>query len=437
MFYRPERLGGSLRGRDMADDLPTFPRLRAIEAFPVEHEGEQMILLQDPAGLAQSPIVVSPAGFAIMTLLDGRHSLDDVCAQFEARVGQALPRERVEEMVGQLDLANYLESPRFAAFFEELVEDFRAAPARVSRDAGSFGAENDGLGPVIDRMLGDGIDTSHLALRTSQFEPKAPRHDARLAGLIAPHLDYARGGPCYEAAYGVVAANGAPQRVIILGTNHYGRGTSVVATGKDFDTPLGLTRTDRAFLSELERACGVDLRAHEFDHAREHSVELQLLILQHLLGTDRFEIVPLLCPDVCGPTGTAPADGDGVDLGVFADELGRLVNNADKHTLVIAGADLSHFGSRFGDDCELDPPFLAEIERKDRDVLGAVVTGKPELFVDVIRVRDNDTRICSAGSIYVLMRALSGARPELLRYYQTVDRDSGTAVSCSAMAFWW
>jgi AmmeMemoRadiSam system protein B len=229
--------------------------------------------------------------------------------------------------------------------------------------------------------------------------------------------------------------NGPIERAVILGTNHFGRGCGVVATDKPFETPLGTTSTDRAFLAEVERAGGAGLCDNDFDHQREHSVELQVLILQHLFGPTNFQIVPLLCPDPCGPTGTA-CDGQGMDLRVFAEALGKVLQSRARGTVVIAGADLSHFGRRFGDDCDLEPPFLIEVERKDREVLGAMVAGRSDLFLESIKGRGNDTRICSAGSLYTLMTALAGARAELLQYHQAVDRDSGTAVSCSAMVLW-
>src|SRR4029079_11601775 len=119
--------------------------------------------------------------------------------------------------------------------------------------------------------------------------------DRHLAGLIAPHLDYPRGTPCYADAYGVLATMPPPKRVVILGTNHFGRASSSVATRKDFQTPLGTTRTDREFIAALEQSCGSDLCEHEFDHLREHSVELQVLVLQHLFGANSFTIVPVLC----------------------------------------------------------------------------------------------------------------------------------------------
>ena len=385
-----------------------------------------MILVQDPSGLAEGPLVVSMSGFFVLTLFDGRRPLQDIQQAFQAQFNQALPAEQLEDMVEQLDLTRYLDGERFTEYYQTLVETYRAASVRTSRDAESFGADGEGLAPLIDRMLGK----TRLQQR--------PATGRRLVGLIAPHLDYARGGPCYLPAYRTLADSGPVQRVVILGTNHFGRSTSVVATGKDFETPLGTTRTDRALLAELKRQCGVDLCVDEFDHLREHSVELQLIILQHLLGPESFTIVPVLCPDPCGPTGTAPCDGRGVDLRVFAEALGETLRAQQDgpRTLIIAGADLSHFGRRFGDDRELSEAFAAEVEAKDRSALGAVVAGRLDVFVDTVKCHNNDTKICSMGSIYVLMTALRGSKAELLKYHQAVDSESDTAVSCSAVALW-
>jgi hypothetical protein len=44
--------------------------------------------------------------------------------------------------------------------------------------------------------------------------------------------------------------------------------------------------------------------------------------------------------------------------------------------------------------------------------------------------------VCSAGCLYVLMKALGWARPELLRYHQAVDIENGTGVTCASMVFW-
>lgn len=326
-------------------------------------------------------------------------------------------------MLAQLDAAHYLDSDSFASYFKSLIDDYRVAPARVSGNGASLGLSEDCAGTIQQMM-----SRCEVALTGTS--------ERRLAGLIAPHLDYARGTPCYADAYGVLATMPAPKRVVILGTNHFGRATSSVITRKDFQTALGTTRTDREFIAALEQSCEADLCEHEFDHLREHSVELQVLILQHLLGPNNFQIVPVLCQDPCGPTGTGPYDGKGVDLHVFADALGRLIRKDDKPTLIIAGADLSHVGRRFGDARDLDQSFLAEIERYDRKALVAVSNNDHKNFLNTLTDARNQTRVCSVGCIYALMTALPDARAELLRYHQAADIKTETCVTCAAVAFW-
>jgi len=401
-----------------------YPRLRPVEVFPSEKDGQQIIVVQDPSGLATGPLVISAAGLLILSLLDGEHGEAEIREAFAAQFGQELDASQLADMVEQLDAAHYLDSDNFAAFYGLLVDEYRSSPVRVSGDAASFGADGDDLDAMLGRMLRQ-CDVSRVGAK-----------DRRLVGLVAPHLDYMRGGPGYANAYAALVDAGPIERFVILGTNHCGRATSVVATGKDFRTPLGTTTTDRDFLLGVEERCGWDLCEHEFDHLREHSIELQVLILQHLFGAENFQIVPFLCHDPCGPTGTAPYDGHGVDLRVFGETLGALIREDRTPTIVLTGADLSHIGWRFGDENDLDEVFLAEVERQDRELLTSVVAGEPSAFVQALVDRKNSTRVCSAGCLYALMAALPYAQAELLSYHQAVDRSGGTGVTCSALALW-
>jgi AmmeMemoRadiSam system protein B len=252
--------------------------------------------------------------------------------------------------------------------------------------------------------------------------------------LVAPHLDYVRGEPCYVAAYGALRGRPAPTRVVILGTNHFGRSPSVVATVSSFSTPLGTTRPDVAFLEALEKQCG-NLRTYELDHLREHSIELQVTWLQYLFGAGSFEIVPFLCPDPCGPTGTLPSDGQGVDLADFARMLGDLVAAKDGDTLIVAGADLTHVGAAFGDERELDDTFLEEVRQRDVSLLDSLSMSDPASFLRSAAQNGNATRVCSAGCVFVLATALPQTTGTLLRYHQAVDQPSQTCVTCAAIVF--
>lgn len=430
------RFGSKRQTTGVECGMRPIPKLRPVEAFPIEHGGQRVFVVSDPTGLADGPITVSPPAMFVLMMFDGRKGLEDVQDAFAEQFGRPIPSEQLEDLVSQLDAAHYLDSEDFARRYRSLVAAYKDGPARVCRDLSAYGidgpAEGDaGDGDVAGRLKA--VIGETLGGNQARVVGQSGR---RVVGLIAPHLDFGRGAPCYADAYGVLAAAGAVRRVVILGTNHFGRASSVVATSKDFQTPLGTTRTDRAFLNALQARCGVDLTEHEFDHVREHSVELQVLMLQHLWGAGSFEMVAALCHDPCGPTGTAPYDGRGVDLAVFGAALGELIRADDTPTLIVAGADLSHIGRRFGDECELTPAFLADVERKDRAAIGEIVAGHREGFLQVLTEHDNSTRVCSAGCIYALRVALDGAKGELLRYHQAVDAPGGTCVTCCAAAFW-
>jgi len=243
-----------------------------------------------------------PALF-ILSQFDGSHTLDDVREAFRERYGQPVANGTLTELVDHLESSHWLEGQAFQAHLADLVEQYRATPVRESIYGHELG-DRSAVKAFMDEMLPANVQAS--------------RQNGQIVGLIAPHLDYPRGRPCYREAYTALWGRSCPARCVILGTNHFGTSASVTATGKAFETPLGVTNVDLPFLESLEQRCGHDLRRHEFDHRREHSVELQVLCLQHVFGPEAFKIVPFLCPDPCGPTGTKPFYGGGVDLRDFA-----------------------------------------------------------------------------------------------------------------------
>ncbi len=255
-----------------------------------------------------------------------------------------------------------------------------------------------------------------------------------VVGLVAPHLDYPRDRPCYGQAYATLCGRPVPDRVVVLGTNHFGRSTSVVATASGFLTPLGKSPADVDFLERIEARCG-HLRTFDLDHAREHSIELQVAWLQRIFGTETFKIVAFLCPDPCGPTGTAPFDGQGVDLAEFARALGEEIALDGGDTLVVAGADLSHVGMAFGDERALDESFLNEVRRLDENAIASLVGGDADGWIRCVATGGNPGRICSVGCVYALATAIPNASATLLGYHQAVDRSSQTCVTCTAVVF--
>ena len=394
------------------------PRLRPVEPFPGPEPGT--LGIRDPSGLSKVAMTLSEPAFFIMALLDGTRTLTAIQDEFLGRYGQPLSTDTLVELITRLEDSLLLEGVKFEAHYQQLLEGYRSAPVRPMHSAESLGLEGN-----AQQVFSAVLDEAHPAAG-----------DGCITGLIAPHLDYRRGRPCYGAAYATLARQDPPDRFVILGTNHFGLGgrSSVVATGKDFATPLGTTASDGAFVERLERRCG-DLRRHEYDHVAEHSIELELCWLQHLYGADRFEMAAFLCPDPCGPTGTAPYDGKGVDLAHFARILGEGLAADDKSTVIVAGADFSHVGKFFGDDRVLGDEFLEEVSQWDKAVLRRIKQGDAAAVRECVAERENPTRICSVGCMYTLMAALPDAEATVLGYHQAVERAVQNCVTCAAVAF--
>ena len=398
---------------------PDFrPRLRPLEAYVPPDSEDGVVGVRDPTGVSEMDLILPGPMLYIMDLMDGARTCPELCEQFLAEVGQPLPVEVLRSLLEHAERAHFLEGPGFDTYYASLVDEYRSKPAREMLPGSAL----------------EILDESEALFDEVLAEAEPVDLAGPIVGLVAPHLDYPRGRPCYAQAYAALRERAAPQRVVILGTNHCGLSPSVVATVKDFVTPLGVTRTDAAFITLLEDRCG-DLRTHELDHAREHSVELQVAWLQHLFGLEAFEMVPILCPDPCGPTGTTPYDGKGVDLGEFGRVLGELIAEDEKDTMIVAGADLSHTGAAFGDKRELEDGFLEEIRRRDEQALDRLAANDPAGWVRVVAEGGNPTRICGTGCIFALATALPHASATILNYHQAVDHPLKRCVTCAAVAF--
>lgn len=252
--------------------------------------------------------------------------------------------------------------------------------------------------------------------------------------LVAPHIDFERGGPAYAAAYGALrAAAPAPATAIVFGVAHHGGEAPFTLTHKDFETPLGVVPTDTALIERLAAACrGFDPFANEILHRTEHSIEFQIVMLRHLFG-EALTIVPILCGGMFEPG----ADGLVVpapEATAFLDCCRDIVREMKPAITVIAGADLAHVGRRFGDDCDVTEDMTARIEIRDRADLACVCAGDPDAFHASIMSDANARRVCGHGCIYAALRAVEGSvSPGEVFHYLCAPDPVGGVVTCAAV----
>ena len=409
------------------------PRLRNLEAFPVEHEGQRCIALRDPAGFTDQIALLPGPLLDLVSLFDGEHSIEAIRLVLERRHGEAPTIEQIAMVVEGLDTAGFLESDRFQARRRALEDDFRRSPVRAATHAGgAYAGDPAALAAQIDGFFtGPG--------GPGRATPPGPAHRTAggagsIHGLIAPHIDFHRGGPGYAWAYREVVERSDADLYVILGTCHAGMDNPFAVTLKPYDTPLGAVSVDREFYEALARRAGQDLLASEPAHRTEHSIEFQAVMLQHLVGPRRpFIIMPVLASYLHEALWAGGEPEVDPRIPRFVDALRETVAASSRRVCLIAGVDLAHVGPRFGDAQPNTAGSLAQVERADRSMLERVLAVDPRGFFESVAADGDARRICGLSPIYTLLRLLPERPGRLLDYRQWPDPDN--AVTFCAVSY--
>jgi len=263
--------------------------------------------------------------------------------------------------------------------------------------------------------------------------PSGLRYSQPLKAIVAPHIDFSRGGTTYAWAYKDLAEAPPADLFVILGIAHYPMENLFAATTKDFATPLGLARTDTEFIEALSQKCSFDLFADEFLHRHEHSVELQVVWLQHLFG--EVKIVPLICAGFEHLVEPGDSPMSLPQVSEFVEALRTTLSEWGKKVTLIASVDLSHVGLRFGDRQPITPAILRWLESEDRLFLERVAAGDSEKMFALIHADRNSRRVDAYPAIYVMLKALEGIKGEVKHYDQSVEGRNESVVTFGAVVF--
>ncbi len=391
------------------------PRLRQVEAFPVDQDGRRFLALRDPAGYTASVLLLPVALLEVVSLFDGEHSMVDIQAAIMRARGELVTGHQIEELADELDAHGFLDSARFAERRARMDAEFLGAASRPASHAG-------GADPAEPESLRRAID----AFFAPPAGPGAIEWPARGAnavrGLIAPHIDFHRGGPAYAWAYRDLAERGDADLFLVFGTCHAGMEHPFALTLKDYETPLGAAPVARDFAEALARRARQDCFGSELAHRSEHSIEFQAVFLRYLYAGRRdVAIVPILTSFVHEAMARGKRPEDDPRVPRFLDALADTIAASGRRVTLIAGADLAHVGPRFGDPEPISPRELAVVEEEDRAMLQAVEAGDAEGFFESVAGDGDRRRICGLSPIYTLLRALGGAKGTLRRYGQWPD----------------
>jgi hypothetical protein len=392
--------------------------LRPLESFVADHEGQEVLVLRDPAGWVGDPVALSPAAGLLLEAFDGTRDADAIAEEVRKRHRIQVSGDVVRELVAGLDQLGLLWSPAFEARKGTANDAYRAAGHRPARFAGeSYPDDAD--------ALARGLEAQYANLPSRGDEPVPERLD----GVIAPHIDLRVCGPTYAEAYRAFREGSeAPDAFVVFGTCHLPVDELFTASRLDYATPLGPVPVDGDLLDALARGYGRErLFANEALHALEHTVEFQAVHLRFIFG----EKVPPMIPILTGSLEFGRGDpADDPDVTRFLDVLSAAAREQGKRLCAVAGADLAHMGPRFDDPEMVDEPFLARLRRRDEATLSHVDAGDPAALHRDVTAGGNDRRICGLTPMYMTMR-WAGSRPGRVRHYHQW-LEEGSVVSFAA-----
>jgi len=225
--------------------------------------------------------------------------------------------------------------------------------------------------------------------------------------LISPHAGLTYSGPVAAFAYKVL--NDRSYRAIVLvGPSHFVpfRGVSIWPAGQ-WQTPFGPVAVDEVLAQTIRTEC-VDVLELPAAHGREHSLEMQLPFIAHLLPG--VPIVPLVMGEQTREASFALGNGLAAACRVHDEGSADAVESEPASVLLIASSDLSHYENAAVASA-MDAIMLRHIEALDPEGLMNELEREPR-------------HACGGGPMTAVLQAakqLGASAARVLRYGDSGD----------------
>jgi hypothetical protein len=386
------------------------PKVRWIEAIPFVQEGRELIMLRDSEGITENALVVSREVAFMISLVDGSRTIQDVQADFMRAAGELVYIEKIQELIDTMDSHLLLFNENYKNHYTKLKEEYEKAPVRKAFLAGkSYSANRMELLSFLDEML------------KKETDGTIP---GEITGIVAPHIDYPRGMEVYRKTYPHLR-NCAKPLVVIFGTCHHPTERILSISLKDFETPLETIPHAKGLGALIRENEVLKKYIDEWPHRNEHSIELQLPLIQFMMQQE-FEILPILTGSMHEHVEGEKSIDDG-EIDEIVTNLQEVLAANGKPFIVLSGADLAHIGAQFGDRSALDMGTLAHSKARDEILLESIKKVDAEGFFTTIRKEKDARRICGLTPIFFQLKLLEGSRCDIVGYDQWTDGKSSVS----------
>jgi hypothetical protein len=227
----------------------------------------------------------------------------------------------------------------------------------------------------------------------------SPEKKENAIGVISPHAGYTYSG---KVAGLTLSSIKSKPVYVIMGPNHTGLGSPFsLSTSDSWATPLGNVTLNKTLAEKILKNCP-EITKDEFAHIHEHSIEVQLPILQIL--QESFTIVPIVVSQ--GSVGQYKKIGQAIAKSVKELKL-------EKDVTIIASSDMTHY----------EPQNSAE--EKDSRAIDAILKLDEEALIE--NIEKFDITMCGYAPAAIMIAAAKslGAKNAKLIKYQTSADASG------------
>ncbi len=248
------------------------------------------------------------------------------------------------------------------------------------------------------------------------FASAIPKRCSNVRAIICPHAGYIYSGEVAASAFNQIDSEKTYKRVFVIASSHqeWFEGAAVYCDG-DFIMPDGTVKVDRSFGKMLVENFPVIFNSDRGPHQKEHSIEVQLPFLNHVLRTD-YHIVPVII-------GTS-------DKNMCREIAMVLKPYMTPDNLFIISSDFSHY------------PNYADGQKVDDITKEAILANDPEVLLASIRKMSEKkiphlvTSLCGWTSVLTLLymttneksleyRAIDYKNSGDVEYYGETDRVVG------------
>ena len=378
------------------------------------------LVIRDPYHYSDTMLVVPTVLVAALDCFDGEHTELDLRSDLVRLTGQIQVGDIERNLFDSLDDAGFLETEKYRSLRASREAEFAAEPVRPALFGGSaYPSDPRELSSVMSQRVG-----------AAQGGPET-------IAIAAPHASPDGSWDTYRAAYQALPPRDhAEDRIfVVLGTSHYGAPDRFGLTRKPYVTPYGESRTETALVDELVAAAPNAIRLEDYCHAVEHSIEFQVLFLQHVYGPS-VRVLPVLC----GPFVKSVYEGglpeDNEDVSRFFDAAANIAAREGKRLFWVLGVDMAHIGPRYGDQtiAQAHAGDMLGVKERDSRRIEQLTEGNREAYWDLIQERHDDLKWCGSAPFYTFLKIMPQAKGELLHYDQW-QIDPRSVVSFGAMRF--